>query len=79
MPPNAESSRAARHTHLRSAEYMGEGEVWMFDDLGLGNTSRLLVVAFDDAARVATLVWQHGKLRSQSFVFHQSKNFTSDN
>ena len=58
---------------------MGEGEVWMFDDLGLGNTSRLLVVAFDDAARVATLVWQHGKLRAQSFVFHKSKNFTSDN
>ena len=38
---------------------MGEDEVWMFDDRGLGNESRLLIVSLDDASEVASLVWEY--------------------
>ena len=42
-----------------NAEYMGEDEVWMFDNLGLGNESRMLIVALNESARTARLVWEH--------------------
>ena len=46
-----------------NAEYMGEGdsghEVWMFDDLGLGNESRLLIVVVDEPKREARLEWEY--------------------
>ena len=40
----------------------------MYDDLGLKNASRLLVVAVDEAAREARLVWEH-RLDALSAVF----------
>ena len=40
-------------------EYMGDGEIWMFDDLGAGNVSRLLIVGLDERARVARIKWSY--------------------
>ena len=42
-----------------NAEWMGEGEVWMYDNQGLGNNSRLLIVAVNESSRVATIAWEH--------------------
>ena len=38
---------------------MGDGEVWMFDDNGLGNESRLLIVKVDEDAAVARIEWEY--------------------
>ena len=45
--------------YQHNPEYMGEGEVWMFDNQGLGNQSRLLIVRLNETARTARLVWEH--------------------
>ena len=51
---------------------MGEGkygsEVWMFDDNGLGNESRLLIVTVDDTVGEAYLEWEY-KLGTLSTIY----------
>ena len=37
---------------------MGDDEIWMFDCLGLGNESRLLIVRVDEERGEARLVWE---------------------
>ena len=65
-----------------NAEYMGEGdsghEVWMFDDLGLGNESRLLIVVVDEPKREARLEWEY-RLGALSRVFGDCDPLPSGN
>ena len=55
-----------------NAEYMGAGddghEVWMFDDRGLGNESRLLIVNIDEEAEEASIAWEY-RLGAYSTIY----------
>ncbi len=42
-----------------NAEYMGEDEIWMMDNLGLGNVSRLLIARLDHANHKVYLEWEY--------------------
>ena len=42
-----------------NAEYMGDNEVWMFDDKGMQNQSRLLIVKVNEDDNIAEIVWDY--------------------
>ena len=51
-----------------NAEYIGEGEYAMFDNGGLGNESRMLIVSVNETAREAALEWEY-RLGTYSMIF----------
>ena len=61
---------------------MGEGkygsEVWMFDDNGLGNESRLLIVAVDEDAQAAKIIWEY-RLGSHAKIYGDCDPLPSGN
>ena len=61
-----------------NAEYMGENEVFMFDDEGLGNQSRLLIVQLDEDRQKATLAWEY-RLGSLAQVYGDCDPLPSGN
>lgn len=61
-----------------NAEYIGENEVIMYDNLGLGNVSRCLIVSVNESAEVATLVWEH-QMDALSMIFGDCDPLPSGN
>ena len=45
--------------YQHNAEFMSPDEIWMFDNSGLGNQSRLLIVRLNETAKTARLVWEY--------------------
>ena len=45
--------------YQHNAEFMSPDEIWMFDNSGLGNQSRLLIVRVNETAKEAQLEWEY--------------------
>ena len=64
--------------YQHNAEYIGDDEVAMYDNLGLGNESRCLIISLNATAKTATLVWEH-KMGALSLVFGDCDPLPSGN
>ena len=88
MPSLRFAPRAARTvpallpSRRAAAPCMGEGkygsEVWMFDDNGLGSESRLLIVAVDEDAQAAKIIWEY-RLGSHAKIYGDCDPLPSGN